>query len=113
MTRYFEKNFIADDALDVEDVEGVLWKAFQVLSHNVEVKASEPYLKRKHVEGREAELERNIAGSALMMIGACEALLSKLDPETVEAAVEEVGRRLDKDPERELGDLLRAVLGID
>ena len=113
MNRYFEKNFIADDALDVEDVGDVLWKAFQVLSHNVEVKASEPYLKRKHVEGREAELERNLAGSALMMIGACEALLSKLDPEAVEMAGEDAERKIAKDPENELGDLLRAFFGLE
>lgn len=113
MTRYFERNFIANDVLDVGDVGGVLWDAFKTLSHNVEVKASEPYLKRRHVEGREAELETNIAGSALMMIAACEALLSKLDPEAVETAGEDAERKLAKDPSDDLGDLLRAVLGID
>lgn len=113
MTRYFEKNFIADDALDIENVGSVLWESFKTLSHNVEVKASEPYLKRKHVEGREAELETNIAGSALMMIGACEALLSKLDPEAVETAGEDVEKKLAKDPSSDFDAILRAVLGID
>lgn len=111
MNKYFDKNFIADDALDFGDVGGVLWDAFQVLSHNVEFKASEPYLKRKHVEGRESELDENLAGSALMMIGACEALLSKLDPEAVETAGEDVEKKLAKDPKDELGGLLRYVMG--
>lgn len=113
MTKYFEKNIFADSADDVEDVEETLWKAFHVLSHNVEVKVAEPYLKRKYTEGREAELDENLAGSALMMIAACEALLSKLDPEAVETAGEDVEKKLAKSPKDELGDLLRAVLGIE
>ncbi len=113
MNKYFERNFIADDALDVEDVGDVLWKAFQTLSHNVEMKVAEPYLKSKHVEGREAELERNFAGSALMMIAACEALLSKLDPDAVVVAHESAEKKLAKDLRDEFGDLLRAVLGTE
>lgn len=113
MNKYFEKNFIDDDVIDIEDVGDVLWRAFQTLSHNVEVKASEPFLRRKHVEGREAELDKNLAGSALMMIGACEALLSKIDPHAVARAFEDAERKLAKSPKDELGDLLRAALGID
>lgn len=113
MTRYFEKNFFAADAADIKDVGEVLWTAFQTLCHNVEVKTYEPHLKRRCIEGREAELERNLAGSALMMIGACEALLSKLDPEAVEAAGEDAERKLARDAPDDLDDLLRAVLGID
>ena len=113
MTRYFEKNFLTDDALDIEGIENVLWETFHTLSHNVELKVAEPFIRRKYVEGREQELDKSLAGTALMMIASCEALLSKLDPGTVEAAVEEIGRRLDKDPRDEFGDLLRAVLGIE
>lgn len=103
MNKYFEKNYIADKLSNIEDMDDVLWKAFQTLSHNVDVKAVMPHLKRRCVEGREAELDRNLAGSALMMIGLCEALLSKLEPEVVEMAVEEVERELASKPEDALG----------
>lgn len=110
MDKYFEKNVFANNA---DDVEETLWKAFHVLSHNVEVKIAEPYLRRKYTEGRESELDENLAGSALMMIAACEALLSKLGPDAVVAAGEDVAKKLAKSPKDELGDALRAFLGIE
>lgn len=113
MIKYFEKNVISDKTDDFEDVDNLLWKAFQTLSHNVETKLAMPYIRRKYVEGREAEFDRNLAGSTLMMVATCEAPLSKLDPEIVEAEREDVKMRLAKDPRSELGDLLRAALGID
>ena len=113
MEKYFEKNYIADKLINIEDMDGVLWKTFQTLSHNVDVKAAMPHIKRKCVEGREAELDKNLAATALMMIGLCEALLSKLDNEVVEMAVEEVERKLASKERDELEELLRAALGIE
>lgn len=113
MNKYFEKNIFADKAEDFEDVQCTLWRAFQTLSHNVEVKDAMPHLRRKCVEGREAAFDENLAGSALMMIAACEALLSKLEPDIVEKAGESVEKRLAKEPNDELRDLLRAALGIE
>ena len=113
MNGYFEKNRFADDLYDVEDIGDLLWRAFKVLSHNVEVRVAMPSLKRKCIEGREGEMEKRLAGSALMMIGACEALLSKIDPEAVEMACEDVEKKLAWDASYDFGDILRAALGID
>ena len=111
MTRYFEKNYIAD--VDDDDLEHMLWKTFRTIVHNLEVRDAMPHLKRKCVEGRECEMEENVAAVALLMVANCEALLSKLDPDAVVAAFEDVEKKLAKSPKDEFGDLLRAALGID
>lgn len=113
MNKYFEKNYFANSADDWNDVGETLWRAFRTLSHNVEVKVAMPHLKRKCVEGREAEFDENIAGTALLMIAACEALLSKLDNGTVEMARERVEKDLAMEPIDELKDMLREALGVE
>lgn len=113
MNKYFEKNIFADKDKDFKDVQGTLWRAFQTLSHNVEVKDAMPHLRRKCIEGRETAFDENLAGSALMMIAACEALLSKLEPEIVEKAGVSVKEKIAKEPNDKLKDLLRAAFGIE
>lgn len=112
MKKYFDKNLIAHDAMDVDDIQPLLWQGFQTLIHNVEVKEAMPHLKRRCIEGREGEMEANIASSALMMVAACEALLSKLDPEAVETAWERVEKKLADEPDSDFESILRAALGL-
>lgn len=111
MNKYFEKNYIAD--VDDDALEHMLWTTFRTLVHNLEVREAFPHLKRKCVEGREGDVEENVAAVALMMVANCEALLSRLDPGAVERALEDVEGKLAKSPKEELGDLLRAALGIE
>ena len=113
MNKYFEKNHLADEMFDIEDVDDFLWSAFRVLAHNIEVRVAMPSLKRRCIEGREGEIEENAAATALVMIGACEALLSKLDPEAVETAGEEIEKKLAKGPQADFSDLLRAFFGLE
>lgn len=111
MTMYFEKNRLCD--VSISSLGDELFDATQVLYGNLMVKDIEGSLKRGIVRDKHAKFEANTAVAALYMIGICEAALSKLDPEAVEAAGEEAERKLARDAPEDLGDLLRAVLGID
>ena len=111
MIMHFEKNYLAE--VDDDDLEHTLWITFRTLVHNLEVRDAFPHLKRKCVEGREGDVEENVAAVALLMVANCEALLSRLDPGAVERALEDVEKKLAKSPKEELGDALRAFLGIE
>lgn len=110
-TKYFDKNYLAE--VDDDALEHTLWSTFRTLVHNLETRDAVPHLKRKCIEGREDEVEENVAAVALLMVANCEALLSRLDPASVERALEDVARKLAKSPKEELGDALRAFLGIE
>lgn len=111
MTRYFEKNNLCNTSLSSLGDE--LFDATLVLYGNLMVKNIEGSLKRGIVRDKHAKFEKNTAIAALYMIGICEAALSKLDPEAVEMAGEDVERKLARDAPDDLGDLLRAFLGIE
>lgn len=111
MNKYFEKNYLTD--IDDDELELTLWSTFRTLIHNLEVRDAVPHLKRKCIEGREDDVEENVAAVALLMVANCEALLSRLDPAAVERALDDVTGKLAKSPKDELGDALRALLGIE
>lgn len=111
MNKYFEKNHLTD--IDDDVLEHMLWSTFHTLVHNLEVREAAPHLKRRCIEGREGEIEENAAATALVMIANCEALLSRLDAEAVERARADVEGKLAKSPREEIGDALRAFLGIE
>lgn len=111
MDMHFEKNYLAE--VDDCALELTLWSTFRTLIHNLEVRDAVPHLKRKCIEGREDDVEENVAAVALLMVANCEALLSRLDPEAVEKVFEDVAKKLAKSPKDELGDALRAFLGIE
>lgn len=110
-TKYFDKSYLAE--IDDDSLEHMLWDTFRTLVHNLEVREAFPHLKRRCVEGREGDIEENVASVALLMVANCESLLSRLDPAAVERALEDVTKKLAKSPKEELGDLLRAALGIE
>ena len=110
-TKYFDKNYLAE--VDDDALEHTLWSTFRTLVHNLEVRDAAPHLKRRCIEGREGNVEENVAAVALLMVANCESLLSRLDPAAVERALEDVEKKLAKSPKEELGDLLRAALGIE
>ncbi len=111
MNKYFEKNYLQE--VDVDLLGEALWSTFRTLVHNLEVRDAAPHLKRRCIEGREGDVEENVAAVALMMVANCEALLSRLDPAAVERALGDVEKNLAKSPKEELGDALRAFLGIE
>lgn len=111
MEMHFEKNYLAE--VDVDILQDTLWPTFRILMHNLEVRDAVPAMKRKCVEGREGDIEENVASAALLMVANCEALLSMLDPAAVERAFEDVTKGLAKSPKKELGDALCALLGIE
>lgn len=111
MNKYFEKSYLTE--VDDDSLELTLWSTFRTLVHNLEVRDAVPHLKRKYIEGREGDFEENVAAVALLMVAHCEALLSRLDPAAVERALEDVTGKLAKSPKEELGDALRAFLGIE
>lgn len=111
MDKHFEKNYLAE--VDDDALEHALWSTFRTLVHNLEVRDAVPHLKRRCIEGRESDVEENVAAVALMMVANCEALLSRLDPGAVERARADVEAKLARSPKDELGDALRAFLGIE
>lgn len=111
MDKYFDKNRFRDASLSSLCDE--LFDATKVLYGNLMVNDIEGSLKRGIVRDKHAKFEENTAIAALYMIGICEAVMSKLDPEAVEAAGEDAEREFAKDPENELGDLLRTLLGFE
>lgn len=111
MDKYFEKNYLTD--IDDDELEHTLWSTFHTLVHNFEVREAAPHLKRRCIEGREGDLEKNVAAVALLMVANCEALLSRLDAEAVERARADVEGKLARSPREEIGDALRAFLGIE
>lgn len=111
MDKYFDKNYLAE--VDDDALELTLWSTFRTLVHNLEVREAAPHLKRRCIEGREGDVEENVAAVALLMVANCEALLSRLDPGAVERALEDVAKKLARSPREEIGDALRALLGIE
>ena len=111
MTKYFDKNRFCNASLSSLCDE--LFDATRVLYGNLMVNDIEDSLKKSVVREKHEKFEENTAFAALYMIGICEAALSKLDPEAVEMAGEDAERELARDAPDDLGDLLRAVLGID
>ena len=111
MNKYFEKSYLTE--VDDDAVVHMFWGTFRTLVHNLEVREAVPHLKRRCIEGREGDVEENVAAVALLMVANCEALLSRLDPEAVEKVFEDVAKKLAKSPKDELGDALRAFLGIE
>lgn len=83
MKKYFEENELAE--LPMVELGDELADAAQVLYGNMIFYDSKGYFKEDAIALLE-RLDLNTATSALYMVGVCEAILSKLNPDAVEEA---------------------------